>query len=109
MLLLDDILLLPVHGVLWVFREIGAAAQQELDAETDNIKARLSELYRMLEAGQISEAEFDAEEKQLLERLEARETRESRLEADVEEAESDSSEDLSDPSDAEPSPNEAEQ
>jgi hypothetical protein len=69
MFLVDDILLSPVKGVLWVFREIHDAAQQELAGESQAITAALSELYMRLETGQITEAEFDAQEKVLLDRL----------------------------------------
>lgn len=69
MFLLDDLLLSPVKGVLWVFREIHDAAQQELAGESEAITAALSELYMKLETGQITEAEFDTQEKVLLDRL----------------------------------------
>jgi hypothetical protein len=69
MFLVDDILLSPVKGILWVFREIHDAAQQELAGEGEAITAALSELYMRLETGQITEAEFDAREKTLLDRL----------------------------------------
>jgi hypothetical protein len=69
MFLVDDLLLAPVKGVLWVFREIHDAAQEELAGESEAITAALSELYMKLETGQISEAEFDAQEKILLDRL----------------------------------------
>jgi hypothetical protein len=69
MFLIDDLLLSPVKGVLWVFREIHDAAQTELAGESEAITAALSELYMKLETGQISEMEFDAREKVLLDRL----------------------------------------
>lgn len=69
MFLVDDLLMSPLKGVLWVFREIHDAAQQELAGESEAITAALSELYMKLETGQISEAEFDAQEKVLLDRL----------------------------------------
>ncbi|MCX5889836.1 MAG: gas vesicle protein GvpG [Deltaproteobacteria bacterium] len=69
MFLVDDILLSPVKGVLWVFREIHEAAQQELAGESEAITGALSELYMKLEIGQITETEFDAQEKVLLDRL----------------------------------------
>ena len=69
MFLIDDLLLSPVKGVLWVFREIHDAAQQELAGESEAITAALSELYMKLETGQITETEFDAQEKVLLDRL----------------------------------------
>jgi hypothetical protein len=69
MFLIDDILLSPAKGVLWVFQEIHDAAQQEFAGESETITAALSELYMRLETGQITEAEFDAQEKTLLDRL----------------------------------------
>ena len=59
----------PLKALLWVFREIHDAAQQELEGEGEAITAALSELYMKLETGQITEAEFDAQEKMLLDRL----------------------------------------
>ena len=58
MFLVDDILLAPAKGLLWVFREIYDAAQQELAGESEAITASLSELYMRLETEQITEAEF---------------------------------------------------
>jgi len=70
MVLVDDLLMFPIRSVLWIFREIHNAAQEELANEADTITAELSNLYMRLETGKISEAEFAAEEKPLLERLE---------------------------------------
>jgi len=69
MFLVDDLLLSPIKGIFWVFREIHDAAQQELAGESEAITAALSELYMKLETGQVTEAEFDAQEKVLLDRL----------------------------------------
>ncbi len=69
MVLVDDLLLFPMRSLLWVFREIHNAAQQERANETESITAELSNLYMMLETGKISEEEFAGEEKTLLERL----------------------------------------
>ncbi|MBO0797317.1 MAG: gas vesicle protein GvpG [Blastocatellia bacterium] len=69
MLLVDDILLSPFTGLLWVFREIYKAAEQEMVNEAEAITAELGELYMMLETGRITEAEFDEREKALLDRL----------------------------------------
>lgn len=71
MLILDDILTAPFKGVLWIVQELVAAAQEEQAAESDRIKDRLRELYMLLETGQMTEAEFDAEESTLLDRLDA--------------------------------------
>jgi len=71
MFLLDDVLLFPVRSLLWVFKEIHNAAEAEQANEADAITAKLSELYMMLETGQMTEAEFDTAEKTLLDRLDA--------------------------------------
>lgn len=71
MFLLDDLLLAPVYGLVWVFRKIHEAAQEEMAGEADAITAELSELYMRLETGQITEAEFEARERVLLDRLDA--------------------------------------
>lgn len=62
MLLFDD-------ALLWIFREVHQAAQQELANEGEAITAKLSELYMMLESGQITEEQFDVQEQLLLDRL----------------------------------------
>ena len=77
MLLVDDLLLAPIHGLLWIFGKIHDAAQEEIAGEADAITEELRELYMMLETGRITEAEFDAQERTLLDRLEAVQDRES--------------------------------
>lgn len=71
MFIVDDILLAPVHGLFWIFREIRDAAQQEFASAAETITAELSELYMMLETERITEAEFDVREKELLDRLDS--------------------------------------
>ncbi len=79
MLIVDNILFSPVRGFLWIIREIYNAAWEEMAAEGDSITAELSQLYLMLENGKITEAEFDAREKELLDRLEKINERESKI------------------------------
>jgi len=69
MLLVDDILLFPVQSILWVFREIGRIASEELAGEAQSVTEELRLLYMQLETGHITEEEFDAQEKVLLDRL----------------------------------------
>ena len=69
MLIIDNILLSPVRGILWIFREMHNAAMKEIENEAESITAELSELYMMLETGKITESEFDTREKELLDRL----------------------------------------
>lgn len=71
MLLVDDILASPIRGVLWIFREIHSAAEQELAGEEESITEQLRLLYMQLETDRITEQEFEAGEKLLLDRLEA--------------------------------------
>ena len=71
MLIIDDVLLFPFRGLGFIFREIHNAAKQELAGQPDAIRAELSELYKLLETKQITEQEFDAREKGLLDRLDA--------------------------------------
>ena len=82
MLLVDDILCFPLSGILWIFREIDKIAREELDGEAQSVTEQLRLLYMQLETGRITEQQFDAEEKILLDRLDAID---SRLESDDEE------------------------
>ena len=76
MFLVDDILMSPARGLFWVFKEIYHAAEEEQANEAESITAKLSEIYMMLETKQMTEAEFDAAEKALLDRLDAIKERE---------------------------------
>jgi hypothetical protein len=69
MFLIDDLLMAPAKGLVWVFKEIHDAARLELAGEGEAVTAALSELYLKLESGRLTEAEFDAREKVLLDRL----------------------------------------
>ena len=75
MLLVDDILFFPIHSIMWVFKEIGEIAEKELAGEATSITEQLRILYMQLETGRITEAEFEAGEKVLLDRLELIESR----------------------------------
>jgi hypothetical protein len=94
--LIDNILLAPARGLLRVFREIHEAAQQEYANEAEAIREQLAALYRMLEAGQIAEQDFDAAEGPLLDRLDALESggpeeeEEAVVDTEIEEAGDDS-------------------
>lgn len=71
MLLVDDLLLAPVRGLLWVVEKVHDAAREEMAHEEDAITEELRQLYLMLESKQIAEADFDARERELLDRLDA--------------------------------------
>jgi hypothetical protein len=91
-LLVDDLLLAPITGFLWVFRKIHEAAQEEMLGEADAITQELRELYMMLETGKVTEAEFGDRERTLLDRLEAIQGRESEPEQEDEDEEGEADE-----------------
>jgi hypothetical protein len=70
MLLVDDLLLAPGRGLLFVFKELAKTAQKEL-LDDEAIRQELRELYMRLETGRISEQEFAQRESLLVRRLEA--------------------------------------
>jgi len=57
--------------VMWIFRAVHRAAKEELENEQRNVRAELSDLYRQLERGEITEEQFDEKEGPLLDRLES--------------------------------------
>lgn len=68
MFLLDKLLTTPLR---WIAKEINEAVQKEKAGESGAVTQSLSELYVRLETGKMTEEEFEAEEKQLLDRLDA--------------------------------------
>lgn len=83
MLIVDDLLLSPL---LFIFREIGKAADETSAGEGEALRTELTELYMMLETRAITEEEFNVREKKLLDQLERFESRGAHSE---EESESD--------------------
>jgi hypothetical protein len=69
MFVVDDLLMAPARGLLWILQEIHRAAQEEQVTDAESITAELSALYMRLETGNLTEQQFNAEEKLLLERL----------------------------------------
>ena len=76
MLLIDDLLMAPVRGLLFVIREIGKAVAEEKAADERAVIAGLATLHRALDSGQLTEDAFDAEEAKLLEQLDRLQGRE---------------------------------
>jgi hypothetical protein len=70
MFLIDDILLAPLKTVIWVARKINEVVEKELFDE-GRIKEKLMGLQLRLELDEINEEEFNRQEKELLERLDA--------------------------------------
>lgn len=70
MFLVDDILLAPLKGVIWLGKKINEIAEKEVSDE-GRIKEKLMELQLRFEIDEISEEEYNTQEKELLERLDA--------------------------------------
>ena len=70
MLLIDDILLLPLKGVIWIGKKIYEVAEKEFSDE-GLIKEKVMELQLKFEMDEISEEEYNKQEKELLARLDA--------------------------------------
>ena len=67
--LLDDILLLPVSGLVWVADKLKDSAEAEFLDES-RVQESLLALQIRLEVDEISESEYMEQETELLERLE---------------------------------------
>lgn len=67
--LLDDILLFPVKGVLWLGQKVAESAKAEMMDES-RVRESLLTLQMRLEAEEITEEEYSGEEARLLEKLE---------------------------------------
>lgn len=70
MFLIDDILLAPLKGVIWIGEKLNELVEKEFSDE-GRIKEKLMELQLRFELDQISEEEYNRQEKELLERLDA--------------------------------------
>jgi hypothetical protein len=68
MFILDDILLSPLKGLIWVADKVDQAAAKELYGK-DNLKDKLMELQLRFELDEISEEEYTKQEGELLDRL----------------------------------------
>jgi len=67
--LLDDLLLAPIKGVVFIAEKIKEQAEGEFLNE-EGVRQELRELYQLVETEKISEEEFTQREEQLVERLE---------------------------------------
>ena len=69
MIILDKIVLAPLHGVIWIGEKIHSFVQEEREKAPQQIRDQLKELYMLLELGKITEDEFDEQEGPLLDLL----------------------------------------
>ena len=70
MFLIDDILLAPLNGIIWLGKKINEVAEREFSDE-GLIKEKLMQLQLRFELDQISEKEYNKQEAELLARLDA--------------------------------------
>ena len=71
MFIIDDILLAPVKGLLYIFKEIQKAAEGEIEDTPEKLKKELLELQMLFETDQITEKEYSKKEKEILQRMNA--------------------------------------
>lgn len=70
MFLIDDILLAPLNGLIWLGEKFNEVIETEFSDE-GLIKEKLMKLQLKFEMDEISEAEYYKQEKELLARLDA--------------------------------------
>lgn len=73
MFYLDDLVMSPFKGFLFIAKEVAKAVEQEKENVRANNMAELSALHARLEAGEITEDEFDEREAELLDLLDGQE------------------------------------
>jgi hypothetical protein len=70
MFLIDDIVLSPLKGLLWLSEKLNDLVQEDMYNE-GSIKERLMELQLLFELGEINEETCARQEKELLQQLHA--------------------------------------
>ncbi len=79
MILIDDILLSPLKFIVWLGKKVDDIVEQELSDE-GRLKEKLMQLQLRFEMDEMSEKEYDKQEKELLTRLDAiRKTKEGEV------------------------------
>jgi hypothetical protein len=68
--IIDDLILAPAKGFMWLVRELHDAAERDIAATRDDAMRQLQSLHMKLEAGHITEDEFDQREAELLDLIE---------------------------------------
>ena len=69
--LIDDILLAPIKGIIWIAEKVRDMALEELEDTPEKLQRELLDLQMALESEQIAEAEYQKKEKDILKRLES--------------------------------------
>ncbi len=70
MFLIDDILLAPLNGVIWIGKKVNDLVEKEFFDE-GRIKEKLMELQLRFETDEIGEVEYKKQEQELLARLDS--------------------------------------
>ena len=78
MFLIDDLLLMPIDGMKFVFRTLARVAEEQY-TDTGPIKERLLELQLQLESAEITEAEYVQREAEIIRELREIENRKREL------------------------------
>ena len=69
MFLVDDVMMSPFKGFMFLAREVANAVEQEQENRRDSLMNELTELHRLFERGDISDEDFDAREAAILDLL----------------------------------------
>ena len=72
---IDDILLAPIKGIVWIAEKVRDMALEELEDTPEKLQRELLDLQMVFETEQITEEEYQKKEKDILERLEALKTK----------------------------------
>ncbi len=71
MFFLDDIVMSPFKGFLFIAKEVAKAVEQQSERDRADVMGQLSALHLALEKGEITQEEFEERENELLDRLES--------------------------------------
>jgi len=70
MFFVDDLVMSPFKGFLFIAREVAKAVEQEAEQERTEVMSQLALLHSRVEKKEITDDEFDELESELLDRLE---------------------------------------
>ena len=70
MFFVDDLVMSPFKGFLFIAREVAKAVEQQTEQERAEVMSQLSLLHSRVEKGEITDEEFDELETELLDKLE---------------------------------------
>jgi len=70
MFFVDDLVMSPFKGFLFLAREVAKAVEQQEEQERAEVMSQLALLHSRVEKGEITDDEFDELETELLDRLE---------------------------------------